>query len=277
MAGWNPDSYLQFADERGLPFADLTARIGADSPRRVVDLGCGPGNLTARLALRWPEAEIEGVDASSAMIEQAREQAGKRLRFVLGDLRDWRPAEPVDVIVSNATLQWVPGHRELLPRLVASLGPGGWLAIQVPGNFDQPSHRLLHELADQPPYSEWTRDVERPAAHGPETYLADLALLGCRVQAWETTYLHVLDGPDPVFRWISATGARPVLGVLPSRLRQDFESTYKRRLVEAYPPQPYGTVLPFRRVFVVAQRGNGRGHDERCDSLRPWIGSAPPY
>jgi trans-aconitate 2-methyltransferase len=259
MTEWNPSNYLQFADERGRPFADLTARITAEQPRRVVDLGCGPGNLTALLATRWPDAEIEGVDASPAMIERAQEHAGQRMRFVLGDLRDWHPAEPVDVIVSNATLQWVPGHRELLPGLVASLRPAGWLAIQVPGNFDEPSHRLLHDLADQPPYAEWTREVERPAAAGPATYLADLAGLGCRVQAWETTYLHVLDGPDPVFHWISATGARPVLGALPDGLRQEFETAYKQRLADAYPPRPYGTVLPYRRVFVVAQRGDAGG------------------
>jgi trans-aconitate 2-methyltransferase len=254
MAEWNPATYLEFADERGRPFRDLTAHILADRPRLVVDLGCGPGNLTASLAARWPDAQIEGVDSSPAMIERARQHTGERVRFVLADLRDWRPTERVDVLISNATLQWVPGHRALLPHLVDSLSPGGWLGIQVPGNFDQPSHRLLHDLADQPPYAEWTRDLDRPASAGPEDYVADLAVLGCRVQAWETIYLHVLDGPDPVFRWISATGARPVLGALPEGLRQRFEATYKRQLIDAYPPRSYGTVLPYRRVFVVAQR-----------------------
>jgi len=253
MTEWNPAGYLQFGDERGRPFIDLTARIVAAAPRRVADLGCGPGNLTALLAARWPDAEIEGVDASPAMIARAQEHATDRLDFAVGDLRAWRPAEPPDVIISNATLQWVPNHRDVLPQLLDYLTPGGWLAFQVPGNFDQPSHRLLHELADQPRYAAWTRDVERPAAYGPEVYLADLAALGCQVQAWETTYLHVLDGPDPVFRWISATGARPVLGALPEGVRQEFEARYKRLLIQAYPPQPYGTVLPFRRVFAVAR------------------------
>jgi trans-aconitate 2-methyltransferase len=225
MTEWNPAGYLQFGDERGRPFIDLTARIVAAAPRRVADLGCGPGNLTALLAARWPDAEIEGVDASPAMIARAQEHATDRLDFAVGDLRAWRPAEPPDVIISNATLQWVPNHRDV----------------------------LLHELADQPRYAAWTRDVERPAAYGPEVYLADLAALGCQVQAWETTYLHVLDGPDPVFRWISATGARPVLGALPEGVRQEFEARYKRLLIQAYPPQPYGTVLPFRRVFAVAR------------------------
>ncbi len=250
---WDPTNYLQYADERGRPFVDLTARIAIDKALRVADLGCGPGNLTALLAARWPDAEIEGVDASAAMIGRAQEHATDRLRFVVGDLRAWRPAEPLDVLVSNATLQWVPDHRDILSRLVGFVKPGGWFAFQVPGNFDQPSHRLLHELAEQSPYAEWTGGLERPAAFGAETYLADLADLGCEVQAWETTYLHVLHGPDPVFRWISATGARPVLGALPDGLRQDFEVAYKQRLNKAYPRQRYGTVLPYRRVFAVAR------------------------
>ncbi len=252
MSDWDPTDYLRYADERSRPFVDLTARIDAVAPQRVVDLGCGPGNLTALLARRWPDAEVEGVDASPAMIRRAEQYAGDRLRFSLGDIRDWQAAEPVDVVVSNATLQWMPGHRAVLPRLVGALRPGGWLAFQVPGNFDQPSHRLLHELADRPPYAEWTRDLERPAAFDPEVYLADLAELGCRVQAWETTYLHVLAGPDPVFHWISSTGARPVLGALPDGLRDDFEAAYKKRLNEAYPARTYGTVLPYRRIFAVA-------------------------
>lgn len=251
MTDWDPSNYLQFADERGRPFADLTGQIAARSPELVVDLGCGPGNLTVGLEERWQGAEVVGVDASPAMIAQATPLASDRLHFELADLREWRPARPVDVLISNATLQWVPGHRDLLPGLLGLLRRGGWLAFQVPGNFDQPSHRLLHELADEPPYRSWTRGIERPAAFGPETYLADLAGLGCRVQAWETTYLHVLDGPDPVFRWISATGARPVLAALPDELRPGFETAYKQRLLEAYPAQSFGTVLPYRRVFAV--------------------------
>ena len=140
------------------------------------------------------------------------------------------------------------------PGLLDALAPGGWLAFQVPGNFGEPSHRLLHELADDPRFAAFTADVERPDAYGAATYLADLTGLGCVVNAWETTYLHVLDGPDPVFRWISGTGARPVLQALPDDRREEFVREYKSRLAAAYPEQPYGTLLPFRRVFVVARR-----------------------
>ena len=255
MPTWDPQRYLEFADERGRPFADLLARVGADDPRSVVDLGCGPGQLTATLVPRWPTARVTGLDSSPEMVARASQHAGPRLSFAVADLARWAPAEPVDVVVSNAALQWVPGHRDLLPRLVDALAPGGWLAFQVPGNFDEPSHRLLHELAGSPPYAEHAGGLARPASGDPVDYLADLQRLGCTVDAWETTYLHVLTGPDPVFRWISGTGARPVLQALPEDLRRPFEAEYKTRLRAAYPERSFGTVLPFRRVFVVAHRG----------------------
>jgi trans-aconitate 2-methyltransferase len=250
---WDPERYLAFADERGRPFADLLTRVSPSRPARVVDLGCGPGNLTHALADRWPTAAILGVDASPPMIERARAHRESGVRFEVGDLREWRADRPVDVLLSNATLQWVPGHLELLPRLVEQVAPGGWFAFQVPGNFDQPSHVLLHELADAPAYRAHTRGVARPDAHGATTYLDTLLDLGCRVDAWETTYLHLLQGEDAVFTWVSGTGARPTLQALPEDLRARFETEYKQRLREAYPRGPHGTVLPFRRVFVVAQ------------------------
>ncbi len=251
---WDPTTYLQFADERARPFADLVSQVRVEEPRRVVDLGCGPGQLTASLADRWPTATILGIDSSPEMIERARGHPGTRVRFAVQDLRDWRPDEQVDVLLSNATLQWVPGHRRLLPRLVEAVMPGGWLAFQVPGNFGEPSHVLLHRLAEDPRFAEFTADRERPEAFDPATYADDLYQLGCEVNAWETTYLHVLTGPDPVFRWISGTGARPVLQALPERLREVFVAEYQAALRDAYPARPYGTLLPFRRVFVVAHR-----------------------
>jgi trans-aconitate 2-methyltransferase len=191
------------------------------------------------------------------MIQRARELAGGRLAFEVADLVEWSPDRPVDVVVSNATLQWVPNHRALLPRLVSRLAPGGWLAFQVPGNFAEPSHVILHALASDPRFAGSTSDLERPDAFGPEVYLRDLGDLGLRVDAWETTYLHVLGGEDPVFTWISGTGARPVLQALPAEQREVFVAEYKERLRAAYPRHSFGTVLPFRRVFVVAQRVDG--------------------
>ncbi len=254
MASWDPATYLEFSDERSRQFFDLTARIGAVDPAYVVDLGCGPGQLTATLAERWESARIEGVDSSQQMIDETRAHESDRVRFRLADVMTWQPAAPVDVLISNATLQWVARHRDLLPRLVDALSRDGWLAFQVPGNFDEPSHQLLRELAADPRFASATRDVEYPAAFDAATYLADLAELGCSVDAWETTYLHVLTGPDPVFRWISGTGARPVLQALTGEQREAFVVDYKAALESAYPVQSFGTVLPFRRVFVVARK-----------------------
>ena len=249
---WDPARYLRYADERGRPFVELLTRVGATAPAEVVDLGCGPGNLTALLADRWPSADLRGVDSSPEMIAEAR-AAHPEVAFEIGDVRDWRPAEPVDVLVSNATLQWVPGHLDLLPGLLTAVRPGGRLAFQVPGNFDQPSHTIRTELAATPPYDAHTGDVAVPTAHDAATYLEALTRLGCAVDAWETTYLHVLRGADPVFTWVSGTGARPTLQALPDDLRPGFEEEFRARLRAAYPETDGQVVLPFRRVFVVAQ------------------------
>ena len=256
---WDPDRYLAYADERGRPFVDLLARVPAETPRTVVDLGCGPGVLTALLADRWPGADVTGVDSSPEMIDAAREVEG--VRWEVADLRDWaRPdplalRAPVDVLVSNATLQWLPEHLELLPALVDRLAPGGWLAFQVPGNFDEPSHTIRTDIADRAPYAEHVRDVAVPASHAPEVYLRVLVDLGCEVDVWETTYFHVLTGPDPVFGWVSGTGARPTLQALPDDLRPLFEEEFRTLLREAYPPDAAGrVVMPFRRIFAVAHK-----------------------
>ena len=261
---WDPDRYLAYADERGRPFVDLLARVDAEAPRTVVDLGCGPGNLTALLARRWPGAAVTGVDSSPQMVEQARATDG--ITWEVGDLRDWvRPdplalRAPVDVLVSNATLQWVPGHLDLLPGLVDRLAAGGWLAFQVPGNFGEPSHTIRTELAGRAPYAEHVRDVAVPASEEPETYLRALLDLGLEADVWETTYLHVLTGEDPVFTWVSGTGARPTLQALPDDLRVDFEAEFRERLREAYPPDADGrVVLPFRRIFAVARKATNEG------------------
>jgi len=253
---WDPDRYLAFTGERGRPFVDLLTRIGAENPRTVVDLGCGAGNLTVLLAQRWPGASVLGVDSSEDMVRAAPADAG--VDFTVGDIREWHTSSSstsgqVDVLFSNAALQWVPGHLDLLPRLVESVTPGGWLAFQVPGNFEEPSHTIRRDLAAEPAFAEHTAGVATPDAHDAATYLHMLRDLGCEVDAWETTYLHVLAGPDAVFTWVSGTGARPTLQALPADLRTQFEEEFRRRLREAYPERAGVVVLPFSRVFVVAQ------------------------
>ena len=256
---WDPEQYLRFADERSRPFRELLARVGARHPRVVADLGCGPATLTRELAQRWPDADIEGVDDSPEMIERARAEGGDAVRLTLADLRDWSPKEPLDVLVSNATLQWVPRHVDLLDRFAGFLAPDGWLAVQVPGNFGEPSHAALRQLAATGPWRDRLSGVRWPDVEEPATYLARLAQLGLRVDAWETTYQQVLPGEDAVLEWMRGTGLRPVLAALTdAQERAAFESAYARRLREAYPAQEFGTVLPYRRIFVVATRGPGR-------------------
>ena len=250
---WDPERYLRFADERGRPFVELVGRVAADAPRTVVDLGCGPGNLTALLKQRWPSAQVTGLDSSPEMIATARGR-DDGVAYDVADLRDWRPSTPVDVLVSNATLQWVPDHLALLPSLVEAVRPGGWFALQVPANFDEPSHTLRRDLAATPPYDAQTAGVATPDGHDASTYVRALQPLVTSVDAWETTYLHVLHGEDPVFTWVSGTGARPTLQALDESLRPRFEDEFKRRLRAAYPDDGSGVVLPFRRVFVVVQR-----------------------
>ena len=252
---WDPTSYLRYAGERGRPFVELLARVGAERPRTVVDLGCGPGNLTVLLKRRWPHADVTGLDSSTEMVAAADRDQG--VDFVVGDLRCWRPPAPVDVLVSNAALQWVPGHLDLLPALVEAVAPGGWFAFQVPGNFDEPSHTLRRGLAEDPRFAPHLGGVASPDAFGADVYLEALASLGCTVDAWETTYLHVLQGEDPVFEWVVGTGARPTLAALPPGLRSSFEDEFRAALRAAYPRRAYGTGLPFRRVFVVARCPGG--------------------
>lgn len=265
MPAWDPAQYLQFASERARPFSDLLARIGARDPRTVVDLGCGPGNLTVSLADRWPRARVSGLDNSATMIDAAHARASDRVRFELGDLGDWRPTGPVDVLITNATLQWVPDHLRLLAGWVSDLPPGGWLAMQVPGNFASPSHTALAEVAARHPYAEaLVTTGPRPGSATPGQYLQALTEAGRKltgpvaVDVWETTYLHVLPGADPVLAWLSGTGARPVLQALQAAdadLVDPFRRELAARLRSAYPPGPDGTVLPFRRIFAVAHRG----------------------
>lgn len=255
---WEPDRYLTFADERGRPFFDLVARVGAQSPARVVDLGCGPGNLTETLAERWPAAAVLGLDSSPEMIASAQ-RIGGRVDYRVESVESWASAtgDSVDVVVSNAALQWIPKHLDLLPAIVERVSPGGWLAFQVPGNFDEPSHRIRAEIAGRSPYAEQVDGIAHPSSHDAATYLRVLQGLGCSVDAWETTYLHVLTreqyGDDPVFTWVSGTGARPTLQALDAETRPLFEAEFKARLREAYPDDGHGVVLPFRRIFVVAR------------------------
>lgn len=252
---WNPETYLQFADHRGRPYVELLARVDARSPRRIIDLGCGPGNLTARLAQRWPGARIEAWDSSPDMVAAAQ---ARGLDARLGDVRDWSPTDDTDVVVSNATLHWVPGHADLMVSWARRLPTGAWLAVQVPGNFDAPSHGAIRTLAAAPRWADLLGDLAEPGkvVETPAGYAGRLSDEGCTVDAWETTYLHELTGAHPVLDWVTGTALTPVRNRLTDEQWQAFRAELAPMLDEAYPPRPDGrTFFPFRRVFVVAQVG----------------------
>ena len=255
---WDPGAYLAFADHRARPFHDLLARVALRAPRRVVDLGCGPGNLTGLLAARWPDAVVEGVDSSAEMVAAARAAGVDAHR---ADVAAWTPAPDTDVVITNAVLHWVPQHRDLLPRWLAALPPGAELALQVPGNFGAPSHVLAREVAG-------AHGVDLPGASPvaePAGYAALLAATGAEVDAWETTYLHPVTGPDPVLEWIGSTALRPVRDALDARdptgaAYAAYRADLAPRLRAAYPAHPDGTTwFPFRRIFAVARRRRWAG------------------
>lgn len=258
---WDAQQYLRFGDERARPFFDLIARIGAADPGYVADLGCGPGNLTQVLARRWPAAEVAGVDNSAEMIAAAASAVEDgRPSFVLADIRDWWPAQPPDVLVCNAVLQWVPDHHDLLLRWAGLLAPGGWLAFQLPGNFDQPSQAIVRELAGSARWRPLLAGVKLNRQAGdPEEYAELLARPGYDVDAWETSYVHILENPrdgaeHPVVEWVKGTALRPVLAALDAEQGEAFLHEYEERVRVAYEPRTFGTLFPFRRVFTVLHR-----------------------
>ena len=256
MPQWDAEQYLKFAGERTQPVFDLVHRIRLENPHRIVDLGCGPGNSTAVLRARWPDALLLGVDSSPDMIQKAR-QAHPGGQWAVGDAASWQGEERFDLVFSNAMLHWVPNHEGVCRHLLDLLAPGGALAIQVPAHYDSPLHREILEVSRD---AAWTSRMER-ARHalthnGPAFYYDLLAPLVSRLDLWETTYYHILAGPEGVLEWFRGTGLRPFLEALEGeeeRLR--FEGMLLERYAETYPRRANGMVLfPFRRLFVVVYR-----------------------
>ena len=252
---WNPQSYLAFGDQRTRPAIDLLARVPLPKAERIADLGCGPGNATRLLVERWPEAIVIGIDSSRDMLAKAA-GSGIVATWVEADIATWAPPHPLDLIYSNAALHWLGGHRALLPELLGRLRPGGVLAVQMPRNFEAPSHALLRATAEDGPWSDRLAGILdwRPVA-APEWYYDLLAPHAAVLDIWETVYLHVLDGDDPVLRWTRSTALRPIMQALDDEHRAAFEAAYAARLRAAYPRRADGrTLFPFRRLFIVAQR-----------------------
>jgi trans-aconitate 2-methyltransferase len=253
---WSAAQYMKFEDERTRPVHDLVHRIPDGAVSRAADIGCGPGNSTEVLRERFPHAHIVGVDSSSDMIEAARKRL-PGIAFEVADIWQWEPAQPLDVILANAVLQWIPGHETLMPALLARLNPGGALAVQTPDNLDEPSHRLMREIAGAGPWAAKLKDAAkaRAARHGSEWYFRLLRQHASHVDIWRTTYHHPLAGAHAVVEWVKGTGLRPFVDPLDESEREAYLARYEAAIAEAYPAEVDGTVLlPFPRLFFVATR-----------------------
>ena len=250
---WDPNQYLTFGDHRLRPALELLMRIPHEAPASVVDLGCGAGNVTAHLRRRWPKAAITGVDSSQEMLAEAAE-ADPSVKWEEGDFTTWRPAEPVDVIYANASLHWATDQEALFPRLMEYLAPGGALAVQMPRNFGQPSHTSMAEVALKGPWAATLVSVQRnaPVAE-PDFYYDLLAPHSSSLDMWETRYIQVLEGDNPVAEFTKGSWLKPLLDALEEPVRSEFEAAYRERVLQYYPPREDGTTLfPFNRMFMVA-------------------------
>ncbi len=254
---WDPDTYLAFDHLRLRPGLDLLDRVPLTAPRTVVDLGCGPGNLTLHLAGRFPDAAVAGLDTSPEMLARAVElDTATRVSWMQADAASWVAAERVDLVFANASLHWVDDHTRQMARLLGQVSEGGVLAVQMPDNHDQPSHTLLAETVDSGPWRDRLRPLLRPhPVLAPERYHALLRPLTARLDVWQTTYWQALTGDDPVLEWTSGSVLRPLLAALPAAEREAFTADYAARLRQAYPAGHDGvTLFPFRRLFIMAQR-----------------------
>jgi trans-aconitate 2-methyltransferase len=263
LEDWSARQYLQFETERTRPACDLLARVANRATNRIVDLGCGPGNSTELLASRFPRADILGLDTSDDMLTKARARL-PRVNFENVDVAHWRSAAPLDLIFANAVLQWVPDHVALIVRLVEQLAPGGSLAVQMPDNFDQPSHVLMRKVAARAPFVDKLAgaNAARETIGAFADYYAALTSRCAGIDIWRTTYVHALAGADAIVEWVKGTGLRPFLSPLAPDEKQAFLAQYHDEIADAYPPLADGRVLlPFPRLFIVAVRdGAAKAH-----------------
>jgi len=250
---WDAGQYLRFAHERTQPALDLVARVDLSAPRRIVDLGCGPGNSTAILKARWPEAEVTGLDSDADMLAAARRDH-PGIKFSAADIADWRPEQPYDLVFSNAALQWVGDHERLLPRLRDAVAPGGFLAVQMPRNHDFQTHALMRQVAAEGPWAERVAGARAPSpVQPPEFYYDRLAPHSARFTIWETNYIQIMDGPDAIVSWLMGTGLRPFLDRLTPGEQPIFLDRYQALLAAAFPARADGKVLlPYPRLFFIA-------------------------
>ncbi len=255
MAGeWSPKLYLRFAEERTRPARDLLAQVPLEEVRLGVDMGCGPGNSTELLIERWPEASIVGLDSSDTMLAEARARL-PQARFERADAAHWLPEPETDLVFGNAIYQWVPDLLSVLARTLGAMRPGAVLAVQMPDNLEEPTHRLMREVAGQGPWAEKLQGVQRETMPSLPVFYDALAPLASRIDLWHTVYNHVLTGPEAIVEWVKGTGLRPFLAPLEADEQQDFLGLYTEQIAKSYPSLSDGKVmLRFPRLFLIACR-----------------------
>lgn len=256
MEPWNPNEYMRFGDERTRPSVDLTSRIAVDSPAKVIDLGCGPGNSTRVLRRRWPGAQVVGLDSSPQMIDSARAKEPNE-EWLVSTIEDWAPDSAFDVVFSNAALQWLPDHGSLVERLFGRVAPGGALAFQIPSFPYATVHTLIHDLVLDGPWApRMASPLRELTMEYPGFYYDSLASEARLIDMWQTEYFHVMNSTAAIVDWIASTGLRPFLDALESQDETRlFLSCLQERVDDSYIPQADERVLfPFKRTFVVAYR-----------------------
>jgi trans-aconitate 2-methyltransferase len=261
---WNPKLYLTYEAQRLRPALDLLARVPLTAALRVTDLGCGAGNAIPHLCARFPAAIVTGVDSSPEMLATARAAYSKAADWLEADAARWQPATPQDLIFSNAVLHWLDGHDTLFPRLMGFLVPGGVLAVQMPNQFDEPSHAVMRDVAANGPWAQALKPLLRPApVADAQHYFDRLSPVSAHIDIWQTQYVQVMDGDDAVLNWIASTALKPLLEALTPDLVEPFRRTLAEKLRVAYPKRANGkTLFPFKRLFIVAVRGRGEGGKE---------------
>jgi trans-aconitate 2-methyltransferase len=254
---WDPTQYDKFKKERSRPFFDLLAQLDDISPRTIVDLGCGTGELTAELAKKWQHAQVVGVDSSPEMLEKSRAYAGERLRFMTAAMEQWTPSRPIDLILSNSAFHWLNPHEKQIQRIASFVAAGGAFAFQAPNQFKEPTHVIMQEVRNAP---EWRPLV---GSETPDSYLAEpmwyieaLSAMGFQASVFETMYYQVVQGDDPVLEWLKGTSLRCILDKLDPGKQERFALECGEKLRAAYPKKESGTLFPYRRMFVIAKRGN---------------------
>jgi len=257
VSSWNPNQYLKFEEERTRPCQDLVNAVQLQNPRRIIDLGCGPGNSTQVLMARWPDASITGLDNSEQMIAVAKEKYPHG-HWLQADIDDWQADEAYDLVFSNAALQRLPNHAKLFPHLLRQVKPGGVLAFQMPVNKDAPANQLMRNLATSENWRQYfPQEVRDWHAHDPTFYYEVLSPHASRIDLWRTEYFLILSGAEAIVEWYKGTGLRPFLGLLPQDMQARFLNEYLQLIKKIYLPQPDSRVIfPFLRSFVIAYRAD---------------------